>query len=156
MLLPPGCSLAGDRLAARIAATNVRADGTAQPAGVSRSVAVHVFEVVQRFRGDAPGRGIRVRGERQRNAVAPAAADLGGEQLGIDLVLVRLQEVLEADNILLDHLEDAEAPVAPELRRTGQVVVLCVLGENEEPRLARLLMIGRAPVPDHRGSAASR
>ncbi len=141
LLLPPG-PLALDRLAPRIDATYVRPDGTAQALGVTRPVAVHVLEVVELFLGHPARRRVRVRGERERNAVAPTPADLGGEQLRIDLVLVGLQEGLEADDVLLHHLEDAEAPVAPELVRARELVAVGVLGENEEPRLARLLVIG--------------
>ena len=137
----PRGSLARHRLTAWIAAADVGADGTALPVGIARPVAVHVLEVVQVLGGDAAGRGIGVGREGQGHTVAPTSTDLGREQLRIDAVLVRLQEVLEADDVLLDHLEDAKAAVAPELGGAGQVVVSCVLREQEEPRLACLLVI---------------
>jgi len=78
-------------------------------------------------------------------AVAPSPAHLCGQQLGIDLVLVRLQEVLKANDVSLDLLEDCETAVQAELPRLGYVIVLRFFPQHEEPRLAGLLVI--RPVP---------
>jgi hypothetical protein len=51
-------------------------------------VSVHVFEVVQAFGCDPSRRAVGVGRQGERNAIAPPSAHLGGEQLGIDLVLV--------------------------------------------------------------------
>jgi hypothetical protein len=50
----------------------------------------------------------------KRVAVAPPSADLRGKQFGIYRVLVRLQEIFEADDVRLDHLEDGKTSVQTE------------------------------------------
>ena len=96
-----GLTLARDRLASRIDAAHVRADRTAQTLGIARAVRVHVFEVVQLLGWNSARGAVGVRRQCKRNAIAPSTADLGGEQFGIDLVLVRLKEILEPDNVRL-------------------------------------------------------
>ena len=114
-----GLALARDWLTSWIYAANVGADGTADPLRVSRTIGVHILEIVQLFeRRSRPG-AVRVRRQRKRNAVAPSPAHLCGQQFRIDLVLVRLQEVFKANDVGLDLLEDREAAVQPSARGSG-------------------------------------
>ena len=90
--------------------------------------------------------GLSVSGDNsQRNAVAPSSAQFRGEQFGIDLVLVRLQEILESDDVRLDHLEDSETAVQAEFPWFRHEVVLGVILQDEQPGVAGLLMVGRIP-----------
>src|SRR5580693_4563061 len=84
---------------------------------------------------------IRFWRQRQRNAVAPPPAHLGGKEFGIDLVPVRLQEILESNHVRLGHLEDSKAAIQTEFPRLGQVVILCVVLQDEQPRFTGLLVI---------------
>ena len=86
---------------------------------ITRPVRIHILEVIQLFRRDSARGAVGVRGERERDAVAPPSAHFGGEQLGIDPLLVRLKEILEADHIGPDHLEDGEAAIAPSSGGSG-------------------------------------
>ena len=137
-----GNSLARDRLPSWIDASYVCADGTANPFRISRTVGVDVLEIVQLFGRDSARRVVRVRRHGERNAVAPSPTHLCGQKLGIDLVLVRLQEVFEADDVGLGLLEDRKAAVQAQGSRLGYLVVHRVFPQDEEPWLARLLVIG--------------
>ena len=143
MLLPPGCPWPATGWPRGLQRRMCAPTGQRSPRGSPDPSLLTYSKLFNSSVADSLRRGIRVRRQRQRNAVAPAAEELGGQQFRIDAVLVRLQKVLEADNVLLHHLEHAETSVAPERRRTGQLVVVGVVRQNEEPRLARLLMIGR-------------
>ena len=145
-----GYPLARDRLTSWIDAAYVRADGTADPLRISRTVGVDVLEVVQLLGRDPSRRAVRVRRQGEGNAVAPSPAHLRGQQFGIDLVLVRLQEVFEADDVGLGLLEDGKAAVQAECPRLGYHVVHSVFPQDEEPRLARLLVIGLDSSPGRR------
>ena len=125
--------------------------GQRSPLGIARAVGVDVFEVVQLIRGDAAGGAVGVGRQRERDAVAPASADLGGEEFGVDLVFFRLQEIFEADDVGLDHLEDGEAAVEAEFAGLGDDVVFGVVLQDEEPGVAWLLVIGRVVARGRRG-----
>ena len=149
-----GLSLAGDGLASRIDPADVRPDRTAQTLRITRPVRIHILEVVQLLRRDSTRGAVGVRGERKRNAVAPPSAHLGGEQLRIDPLLVRLQEILEADHIGPDHLEDGETAIAPQFRRLRHEVILGLVQQDEQPGLARLLVIGLVALRARRESSS--
>src|SRR6202040_4210055 len=91
---------------------------------IARPISVYIFEVVQLLERDPARRAIGVRRQRQRNAVAPPSAHLGGEEFGIDLILLRLQEILETDDVRFSHLEDRKTPVQTEFSRFRDKIVL--------------------------------
>src|SRR5262249_43642952 len=68
----------------------------------------------------------------------------GPKDSACDARFVRLQEILEADDVGPDHLEHGEAAVAPKFLGFRQDVILSLVQQDEQPGLARLLMI--APV----------
>src|SRR5450755_4722736 len=138
-----GLVLPRDRLASRVDAAHVGADWATQAPGIARSIRVDVFEIVKLLRGKSTRWAVAFRGQGKRHAIAPPAAHLGGEQFGIDFVLVRLKKLFEPDNVSLDHLEDGEAAVQPELSRLRHQIVLCVVPQHEQPWFARLLVIRR-------------
>src|SRR5450631_536076 len=94
-----GLALASDRLTARVDAAHMRADRTAQSLGIARSVRVDISVVVELVWRDSPLRAIGFGRQLERNAVAPAPADLGGKQFGVDRILVRLQKILKANHV---------------------------------------------------------
>ena len=81
------------------------------PFGSPRTTGTYILEIVQPFGRDPARRAIRVRCQGERSAVAPSPAHLCGQQLGIDPVLVRLQEVLKADDIGPDLPENGKTEV---------------------------------------------
>ena len=99
-------ALARDRLPPGIDAANMRPDRAAHTLGITRPIGVYVFEVVQLLVGYPARRAVGVWGQYKRNAVAPAAAHLGGEELRIDLIPLRLQEMFEPEDVGADDLED--------------------------------------------------
>src|SRR5690606_21875159 len=99
--------LALDRLTAGIDSSNVGADGRALSPRISGAVGVHIVELIEVRRIDAARRRIRVWRQRQRDAVPPAAHQLGCQQLWIDLVLLALQEVFKGNDILRLNAEDS-------------------------------------------------
>ena len=109
----------------------MRPNGAAQTLGISRPVGVYVLEVVQLIESNPAGRAIRIRRQCKGNAIAPSPTYLGGKQFGIDLVLVRLQEILESDDVGLDHLEDCKASVQAQFSRLRQQVIFGVVLQNE-------------------------
>src|SRR6202522_409855 len=115
VIAAPRFALPGDGLVARIDAPHVRANRTAQPLGIARSVFVYVSVVVQLVRGDPARRAVCFRRQFQWSAVAPPSADLGGQQLGIYFGLVRLEKLLKSNHVRLDHLEDCEAAIQSDL-----------------------------------------
>ena len=146
-----GDPLARDRLTSWIDTSYVRADGTEDPFRISRVVGVDVLEIVQPFGGDAICRAIRVRRQRERNAVAPSPAELRGQQFRIDPVLVRLQEVLEGDDVGLDLLEDREAAVQTKLPRLGNRVVRRHLPAGRRAKARRVAGDREDSALGHRG-----
>src|SRR5437588_310456 len=76
-------------------------------------------------------------------AIAPAYTNLGGEKFGINLVLVRLQEVLESNDVRFDHLEDGKAAIQTELPRLWHEIVFRLVQQDEQPGFAGLLVIRR-------------
>ena len=92
VVAPAGLTLARNRLATGIDPTHVRADGTTQTLRIARTIRVHVFEVIELLRRQSALRTIAVRRQCKWDTIAPSPTYLGGEQLGIDLVLVRLKE----------------------------------------------------------------
>ncbi len=102
------------------------------------------------IRSDPTFRAIRVRGERKRNPVAPSSAHLGGEQLRVDHVLVRLEKILEAGHVRPDHLEHGKAAVVPQFCGFWHEVIKSIFPQDEQPGVAWLLVIGPVAPPDRR------
>ena len=98
---------------------------------IARPIGVDVFEIVQLLGRDPSRRAVGVRRQRERNAVAPPSAHLGGEQLRIDLVPIRLQEILETDGVGFGHLEDRKTPVQTEFPRLWDEIVLGLVQQDE-------------------------
>jgi hypothetical protein len=53
-----------------------------------------------------------------------------------------LQEILESNHLRLGHLENGETAIQTELSRLGQIVILSILSQDEQPGFTALLMIG--------------
>ncbi len=138
-----GFTLTRDRLAPWIDAAHVRADRAAQTPGIARAIRIHVFEIIELLGRQSALRAIAFWGQCQRNAVAPPSAHLGGEQFGIDLVLVRLEKLFEPNDVRLDHLEHREAAVQAEFSGLRHQIVLGVVPQHKQPGFARLLVIQR-------------
>jgi hypothetical protein len=66
---------------------------------------------------------------------------LAASNSGSIYVFIRLQEILEANNVSLDHLEDGKASVKTELWRLPHKVILSLVPQNEQSRFAGLLVI---------------
>ena len=64
-------------------------------------------------------RAILIRRQGERNAVAPSPAHLCREQFRIDLALVRLKKIFEADDVGFDLLNTAKLPFTPSFRGSG-------------------------------------
>src|SRR5882724_1779065 len=143
IVAPAGLALARHRLAARIDATHMRAHGAAQAFGIAGAVGIDVFEIIELFGRQSALGAIAVRRQCQRNTVAPASAYLGGEQFGINPVLVRLKKVFEPDYVRPDHLENGEAAVQTELLRLWHQIILGIVPQHKQPGFARLLVIPR-------------
>ncbi len=136
-------TLACNRLATRIDAAHVRADGAAQTPGIAGAIRIHVFEIVQLLGWNFARRAIGFRRQFKRNAIAPATAHLGGEQFRIDFVFVRLKKIFKPDDVRLDHLEHGEASVQTKLARLRHQIIFSVIPQHKQPGLARLLVIRR-------------
>src|ERR1700730_2850286 len=126
-----GLTLARDGLASRADAAHVRADGAAQSLWLARSIRVNVLEVVHLLCRHPSRRAISVRRHHKRNAVAPAPADLGRKQFGIDRVLVRLKAFFKSDDIRLDHLEHSEAAIQAKFPRLRHEVILSLVPQDK-------------------------
>src|SRR5258706_7932736 len=131
IVAPAGLALARHRLAAWIDATHMRANRAAQAPGVAGAIGIDVFEIIEPLGGQSALRAIAVRRQCQWDAVAPASAHLGGEQFGIDLVLVRLKKVFEADYVRSDHLENSKAAVQTELSGLWHQIILGVVPQHK-------------------------
>ena len=62
--------------------------------------------------GESPPAGLSVSGDNSSGVpLRHRPQILAAEQLGIDLVFVRLQKILKSNHVCLDHLEDSEAAI---------------------------------------------
>src|SRR5260370_35317787 len=136
-------ALSGDRLSSWVDTAYVGTHRTPQALGIARTIGVDVFEVIQLLDRDSSLGAVGLGRQYERNAVAPPAAHLRGEQLRIDLVFVRLQEILESDYVRLGHFEDCKTPVEPKFVRLRHKVVLGIVEQHKEPGFAWLLVVRR-------------
>src|SRR5260370_16143988 len=134
-------ALPGDGLAARIDAAHVRTHRAAKSFRIARAIRVYVLIIVHLLGCNSSCRAVGVWRQGKWNTVAPPPADLRGQQFGIDLVFIRLQEIFESDDVGLDHLENSKAAVQAKFSRLRQDVILSLFLQDEQPGLAGLLVI---------------